>query len=309
MKTSISGVFAALATPIDEQGRPNPSAFDQLIDFVMDRGVDGVVIGGGTAEYPHFDVDARIALARQAVQRVAGRGPVITCVGTSSFFTTLALARGAADAGSTLLLLPMPHFFHYSQDDLVAYTQAVCSAVPVPFLLYNLPSFTGAITAATALQLMRTIPNLIGIKDSSGDRQNLRPLGKACRERVASVLVGDDCLLLDALQAGWSGTVSGIGCFVPELILAVYRSHFAGETARAAHLQAQLDAFIAEVVRLPTPWGVRVCLAARGIACGPMHLPLSPARREQVAALAEWLRTWAQARGLQLDQIWTTIPA
>jgi 4-hydroxy-tetrahydrodipicolinate synthase len=309
MKTSISGVFSALATPIDEQGRPDAAVFAQLIDFVMDRGVDGIVIGGGTAEYPHFEVETRIALARQAVECVAGRGPVITCVGTSSIFTTLALARGAADAGSNLLLLPMPHFFHYSQDDLVAYTQAVCSAVPVPFLLYNLPSFTGAITAATALQLMRTIPNLIGIKDSSGDRQNLRPLGKACEERVASVLVGDDCLLLDALQAGWSGTVSGIGCFVPELILAVYRSHRAGETERAAQLQAELNALIKEVVRLPIPWGVRACLDARGVPSGPMHLPLSSARQEQVAALREWLRNWAQARGLELNQIWDTIRA
>lgn len=271
MKTSISGVFSALATPID--------------------------------------AETRIALARQAVERVAGRGPVITCVGTSSIFTTLALARGAANAGSNLLLLPMPHFFHYSQGDLVAYTKAVCSAVPVPFLLYNLPSFTGAITAATALQLMRTIPNLVGIKDSSGERQNLRPLGKAAEERLGSALVGDDCLLLEALEAGWNGTVSGIGCFVPELILAVYRSHRAGESDRAARLQAELNALIKEVVRLPIPWGVRACLDARGVSCGPMHLPLSQARREQVAGLREWLRNWAQARGLELNQVWSSIPA
>jgi len=115
--------------------------------------------------------------------------------------------------------------------------------------------------------------------------------------------------LLDALQAGWSGTVSGIGCFVPELILAVYRSHRSGETERAARLQAELNALIKEVVRLPIPWGVRACLDARGVSCGPMHLPLSPARREQIAALGGWLGGWARTRGLALNQMWSSIPA
>ena len=308
MKTSISGVFSALATPIDSLGRPDPPTFDRMIDFVLERGVNGVVIGGGTAEYPHFDVQARASLARQAVERVAGRGLVITCVGTSSIFSTLALARRAADAGSDILLLPMPHFFHYSQDDLVAYTQAVCSAVPTPFLLYNLPSFTGAITPSKAIRLMRTIPNLIGIKDSSGKRRNLKSLGKASEEPGSSVLVGDDCLLLDALQTGWHGTVSGIGCFVPELILAVYRSYRAGEVERAAALQQTLNALIKEVVRLPIPWGVRVGLEVRGIPSGPMHLPLSKIREQQIETLREWLRDWASARALKLDQVWNTIP-
>lgn len=309
MRTPISGVFTALVTPIDALGRPDLGAFDRVIEFVLQRGVDGVVIGGGTAEYPHFDVAARAALAQRAVEQVAGRGLVITCVGTSSVFSTLALARKAADAGSDILLLPMPHFFHYSQDDLITYTQTVCAAVPTPFLLYNLPSFTGAIMPSKAIRLMRTIPNLIGIKDSSGRRQNLLPLAKAIERPGSSVLVGDDCLLLDALQAGWHGTVSGIGCFVPELILAIYRSYRAADVERASALQNTLNALIKEVVRLPIPWGVRVGLEVRGISNGPMHLPLSRVRTQQIEVLREWLREWASTRALALDQVWDTIPA
>jgi 4-hydroxy-tetrahydrodipicolinate synthase len=202
----------------------------------------------------------------------------------------------------------MPHFFHYSQDDLVAYTQTVCRAVPMPFLLYNLPSFTGAITPSKAIRLMRTIPNLIGIKDSSGKRQNLKLFGKASEEPSRSILVGDDCLLLDALEAGWHGTVSGIGCFAPELIVAVYRSFRAGELERAAALHGTLNALIKEIVRLPIPWGVRIGLEARGIPSGPMHLPLSKTRMQQIETLQEWLRNWASARALHLDQVWDTIP-
>ena len=309
MRLSISGVYAALATPIDATGRPDLDVFDQLINFVLERGVDGVVIGGGTGEYPHFDLDQRETLARRAVEQVAGRGLVITCVGASSIFATLKLARSAADSGSDFLLLPAPHFFRYSQDDLAAYARAVCSAVPSPFLLYNLPSFAGPIKAPTAIRLIRTIPNLVGIKDSSGDRRNIELLAKVREEPGCSVFVGDDSLLLDALQAGWSGAVSGIGCFVPELIVAVYRAHQAGETEKASALQAMLNDLIHEVVKLPIPWGVRAGLEARGTSCGPMHLPPSQRRLRQMDHLAAWLESWAAERNLNLRSAWKSIPA
>ena len=308
MKISMSGVFAALITPIDDLGRPDLAAFDRLIDFAIDCGVDGVVIGGATAEYPHFDIGVRASLARQAVKRIAGRGRVITCVGTSSIYSTLSLAKSAADAGSDALLLPMPYFFRYNQDDLIAYTKTVCASVPTPFLLYNLPFCTSEIRASTAVRLLKTIPNLIGIKDSSGKRSNLERLGRWCKEYGYETFVGDDSLLLDALRSDWDGVVSGIACFVPELIIAEYRNYRAGNTAQATSYQAMLDTLIQEVIRLPIPWGVRVGIGERGITSGPMHLPLSKARQRQVEHLRAWLQDWAAARDLRLDQVWKSIP-
>jgi 4-hydroxy-tetrahydrodipicolinate synthase len=304
MKLPLSGVFAALITPIDANGRPDMEAFDRVIDFVFERGVDGVVIGGGTAEYPHFNIADRAALAARAVGRVAGRGMVITCVGTSSIHSTLRLAQSAAGSGSDALLVPMPFFFRYEQDDLASYCETVCASVSVPWLLYNLPSFTNGIEVSTAIRLLNSVPNLIGMKDSSGDTGNLGPLGLAHKKSGFSLFVGDDSLLLGALQAGWDGVVSGIACFVPELIAAVYRSYRDGGEARASDCQATLDLLIEEVVRLPIPWGVRVGLAARGVANGPMHLPPSRARLRQMDELRDWLRNWADARGLGLERVW-----
>ena len=308
MKLPLSGVFAALITPIDPHGRPDMAAFGRVIDFVLERKVAGVVIGGGTAEYPHFDIADRAALASYAVRRVAGRGLVITCVGTSSVYSTLRLARAAADSGSDALLLPMPYFFRYQQDDLASYCETVCESVSLPCLLYNLPSFTNGIEVSTAVHLLNAVPNLVGMKDSSGETGNLEPLGFARRESGFSLLVGDDSLLLSALRAGWDGVVSGIACFVPELISAVYRSHREGDAAAASAYQATLDLLIEEVVRLPIPWGVRVGLGARGVANGPMHLPPSPARQRQMNELREWLKDWASARCLGLNQVWEAIP-
>lgn len=308
MSSPASGVFAALVTPIDESGRVDLPAFDRVIDFVVERGVDGVVVGGGTAEYPDFEIEDRARLATRAVQRMAGRGAVINCVGTASIHSTLRLAQIAADTGSDALLVPMPYFFRYEQQDLAAFCEHVCKLVSTPCLLYNLPSFTNGLDVETAVQLLESVPNLVGMKDSSGDRGNLDPLAQARRKRDFSLFVGDDNLLLDALRAGWDGVVSGIACFAPELIAAVYRSHKAGQDGQAAAYQTALDALIEEVVTLPIPWGVRVGLAARGIPNGPMHLPPSPERRRQMEALSGWLSRWAEERSLGLARVWMNIP-
>jgi 4-hydroxy-tetrahydrodipicolinate synthase len=305
MKPSLSGVFAALCTPIDALGRPDLATFDRIVDFVMERGIHGVVIGGGTAEYPHFSVAERAVLATRASQRVAGRGRVIVCIGTASIFSTLRLAREAADSGCDALLLPMPHFFCYSQDDLISYCEKVCSSVSLPVMLYNLPSFTNPLELSTALRLLKSVPNLVGLKDSSGQEENLEGLATADEQRSYSLFVGDDGLLLSALRAGWDGVVSGIASFAPELIAAVYRSYREGHEDQAMANQASLDELIRRVIAvLPIPWGVRLGLAARGIANGAMHLPPSPARLRQMEEVAIWFGDWAAARGLELDRVW-----
>ena len=101
-----------------------------MIEFVLERGVDGIVVGGGTAEYPHLPIDDRAELASRAVQRANGRGKVLVSVGTSSIHSTLRLARHAESAGCDALLIPMPYFFRYEQEDLAAFCGGSAEASP-----------------------------------------------------------------------------------------------------------------------------------------------------------------------------------
>lgn len=305
MESPNSGVFAALATPIDTYGKPDANAFARMIDFAVERGVDGLVIGGGTAEYPHFTVEERSTLIAQAVRRLQGRRIAIASIGTSSIHSTLRLACCAVDGGADVLLVPLPYFFRYEREDLVSFCEAVCSAVNVPCWLYNLPGFTAGVTVETAIGLLRSIPNLVGMKDSSGECGHLQLLAAARRGGEFSLFVGDDSLLLDALRAGWNGVVSGIACFAPELIRAVYDAQMSGNGERALRCQKILDKVIEQVVQLPIPWGVRVGLAARGIPNGPMHVPPSAGRIRQAEELTAWLSAWALRHGLNLREVWT----
>lgn len=292
MKLTLQGVYAAVLTPWDSRGNVDYAAHDRILDFLLERGVDGVVIGGATGEYPHLEFADRAELIARTARGIQGRAKMVVSIGTSSFQSTLKLGQCAIAAGSEALLLPMPYFFRYEQEDLKAFCETVCRTLQAPCLLYNLPSFTNEVRVETAIQLLLSEKNLVGMKDSSGNRDNLRSLAKARAERNFTLLVGDDALLLDALMAGWNGVVSGIACFVPELVRMLFREFNAGNLQRARWAQDHLNSLIKHILELPIPWGVRVGLTARGVPAGHFPLPLSNAREGQVARLREWMSEW-----------------
>jgi len=292
MNPRLQGVYAALLTPWDSQGNVDYAVHDQILDFVLERGVDGVVIGGGTAEYPHLEVADRAELIARTARRLQGRAKMLASIGTSSIHSTLKLGECAVAAGSEVLLVPMTYIFRYEQHDLRAFCETVCRTLQAPCLLYNLPSFTNELRVETAIELLLSEENLIGIKDSSGDRRNLLRLAQARRARDFSLMVGDDGVLFEALTTGWDGAISGLACFVPELIVSLFRSFQSGNRQQAWDLQTFLNQMIEQVLRLPIPWGVRVGLEVRGLPTGDFALPLSALRRQQVAELHRWLSNW-----------------
>jgi 4-hydroxy-tetrahydrodipicolinate synthase len=289
---TLTGLFAALATPVDARGDLALPALDRLCDFLLERGVDGLVLGGATSEYPRFELSERLALIARVARRVPAGTILLTAIGSSSVPRMLALARAAADAGSRAVLLPMPMFFRYGQEDLAAYCSHVASESPLPCVLYDLRESPNPLDVETAIALLEREPKVIGIKDSSGKAENLRQLVDARGGRSWSLLVGDDRYLLEGLAAGWNGGISGLACCVPELLVALHRSAARGDHGEAQRLHRVLQALIERLSGLPTPWGVRVALAARGFDTGPLPLPLSPERARQVHEVRTWFADW-----------------
>lgn len=290
------GVLAAVATPVDDAGRPDPDAFAAIIDFVCERGVDGIVIAGATGEYASFGLNQRRSLIEEGVRTAPAGCAVLAGVGAQSLTQTLLLADVAADAGCRAALLAMPHFFRYAQDDLVQYGRTVCESARIPCLLYHLPSFTNGLDFDNLVAAAKGANGFAGMKDSSGDTGHLKPLAAAAKGHSFDLFAGDDSVALAALKAGWNGVISGIACFLPELLVAIADHFRAGDVTAAESLQSDLDRVIEQVVKLPIPWAVRLGLEVRGISPGPLPLPLSPQRREQVAAFHEWFRNWIDAR-------------
>ncbi len=295
---AIAGMCAAVATPVHEDGRLDLDTFDRLLDFLVEAGVDGVCLAGATGEYPHFETAERKALIRRAAARLPAGCALLVGIGAPSMRLAIDLGRTALEADSRALLLPMPMFFRYEQQDLEAYCAYVSGAVGGPCLLYDLPDFTNGLVPATVISLLRNLEFIVGIKDSSGEPAHLTAFADARTARPWTLLVGDDRLLVRGLEAGWDGSISGIAGFCPELLVALYRSFVEKRRQETARLGGLLDELIGRLTPFPTPWGIRVGLAARGIDTGPLPLPVTPLRKEQIASFTEWLPAWLQRNDL-----------
>ncbi len=299
MNPRITGLYAALITPLREDGGVDYDIFEDLISFVLERGVDGICVGGATSEYPGFDLAERKELITRAGRRIQGKGRLLCGVGAHSMERTIQLAHHAQQCGASAVLVPPPHFFPYDQRDLDSFFRKVCSSIQLPCLLYNLPQFTSPLELDTIIRLLLTAENLSGIKDSSGDPKAIGRLQLAREQSDFSLLVGNDRLISTALPGGWDGIISGFACLFPELLADLYAKCRAKDRSGSEACQNKLDQVIAEADRLPFPWGIRIGLALRGFPSGPFPLPLAPFRRQQVMQLRSWLSDWMD-RQMQL---------
>ncbi len=295
---AIAGLFAAVVTPTREDGRIDLPTFDRIVDFLVEAGVAGICIAGATGEYPHFESVDRKMIIRRAAERLPRGCSLLVGIGAPSMRHAIDLGETAMEAGSRALLLPMPMFFRYQQEDLAAFASYVSGALRAPCLLYNLPDFTNGLDPDTVVRLLREEEFIVGIKDSSGQEQNIDTFSNARNGAGWTLLVGDDRLLRRGLQSGWNGGISGVAGFCPELLVALYKSLLDGRDEESARLQELLDELIVQLAPFPTPWGIRIGLAARGIDTGPLPLPPTPTRQQQIAAFTEWLPAWLRRNDL-----------
>ncbi|HXK60523.1 MAG TPA: dihydrodipicolinate synthase family protein [Acidobacteriota bacterium] len=298
MTLRLSGIFSALVTPVDEEGRVSSEALREIVDFVISRGVAGICIGGATSEYVHYDLAERKQIITRVAEAAAGRVPLISAIGASTFDRVLALARHSAESGCNALLVPTPHFYRYEERDFETFFRKVFSAAPLPCLIYDLPQFSNPVQTETIQRLLLTAQNVVGLKDSTGQTAHLSRLAMAREQGDFSLFVGDDQLIYSGLAAGWDGAISGVACLCPEILVRLYNEFRKGDRTKAKQYQETLNELLEELSKLPFPWGIRVGLGVRGIPTGGLPLPLSPHRRQQINRFREWLPGWLQRNRL-----------
>ena len=280
----VQGVYAAVLVPRLPDGELDTGGFRAGLGFLRSKGVTRVVVNGATGEYC---LTAAEELARMLVicRETLPGGEVLCGIGAAGLPGCLELGRVAIDGGARALLLPMPHFFPYSQDDLHVFCASAAARLDAPVLLYNLPRFTTPLELATVRSLVETVPNILGIKDSSGSLAILAGLSsEACR------IVGDDSVLVPALDAGVSdAVVSGVAGVLPELTTFLFEQRSSEAYPLAVEL---LDDLIRRLSAFPVPWGLKLIAECRGIAPARFSQPLSAARTAQAGEFRRWFPSW-----------------
>lgn len=291
----VRGLAAAMGTPRDGDGRLDLAATDRWVEFLLARSISSIVLNGATGECCcSSPSDVKTLLAR--VRVTAGPKVQLLCgIGSGSLAHSLELGEIAITQGADALLLSMPYFFPYEQDDLVAFSLEVARRLQVPILLYNLPAFTTPLRPETVLEIFKGSPHVIGIKDSSGSTETLTAVSE--RAPYACRLVGHDGAIAVSRQAGLcDGAISGVAGVFPELLRALMEE--APEQVAGSAAQSWLEEIIGQLSNLPTPWGLKWLASCRGILGTAETFPLSPRRREQSAQI----RRWYQERMPQLQE-------
>ena len=224
---------------------------------------------------------------------MADRVPLVFGIGAENSQQILRMAEVARDLGAAAVLLPPVSYFRFDPADFVQMMQQVAESLPLPIILYHIPQFTKGLNASQVIALVHSARNIVGIKDSSGDRRTLEQFAAAKRSAPFILMAGSDDLFLAGLELSADGSISGLSCIFPELMLGIYHAFKKGDRQRALVLQGLVQELVAGVSELPTPWGIKIALETQGFHMGPLSWPRSSGLAAREVAFQKWFQRWA----------------
>ncbi|MCW5964152.1 MAG: dihydrodipicolinate synthase family protein [Bryobacterales bacterium] len=288
-------------TPRREDGSVPLDVLAEHAQWLLSTGVDGLVVGGATGEYS-FATESEFRSVVSAVAKEAGGQRFIAGIGGPEVHQCIRQGQFAAEAGARALLLATPHFFRYTQQDILAYVQAIASEVSAPILLYHLPQFSNGYATETSLQLISPKTQIAGIKDSSGSLDTLRALTQRGTASISRIVGNDSALVPARHEDLCDGVISGVAAALPELILYLFRTSLDADPDRYASASALLEEVILQLNRFPVPWGLKWIAEHRGLGPFGSPVPLSPERRAEAIEIGVWLEQFWQRASSSLPQ-------
>lgn len=268
------GIIVPIATPMYHDESINEKELRVQVNRMIDSGIDGIFCLGTNGECYALTIEEKIEIIKIVVDENKGRVPVYAgtgCVGTKE---TIRLSQKAKDLGVDALSIISPYFVAVTQDDVCRHFSSIAESVGLPIILYNMPARTGNNIDYKTVRKLCKYPNIVGIKDSSGNFDNtLRYIEDT--DRRLSVLAGNDSLILWTLLAGGAGAIAGTANVFPEIAIGIYRLWQAGKVEEANQLQASLRPF-RDVMQLGNPNSVvKRAMNLLGHPVGPAREPVS----------------------------------
>lgn len=284
------GIIPPVATPFTESGDLDLPRLRWFIDRLINGGVHSVFVLGTNSEFYALDEAEKQAVIATAVEHVAGRVPVLAGTGAETTREAERLTRMAEREGVQGVSVITPYFILPTQKELEDHYRRVAGATKLPLLLYSNPVTCGGlrIEAETAEKLA-AVPNIVGIKDSSGDLTLVADLIRRVPSSFA-VLQGRDTLIYSALDLGAVGAIPATGNIAPKLLVEIYEKFMAGDRAGARAAQARLHPLRLALNLCTPPGGVKAALALLGESIGPCRAPIAPLDPSKKPAMEKALR-------------------
>jgi len=291
----IKGSIVAIVTPMLGDASLDLDAFRALIDFHIEQGTDGIVVVGTTGESPTVNVEEHESLIQLAVEHAAGRVPVIAGTGANSTKEAIELASFSKRAGADASLTVVPYYNKPTQEGLYLHFKAIAEAVDMPHILYNVPGRTGADMHNDTVLRLAQIPNIVGIKDATGNIER----GSELLQRAAllkrthgdfAVYSGDDASTLALMLLGAHGTISVTANVAPKLMHEMCVAALNGEVAKAREINFRLLGLHRHLFVEANPIPIKWAVARMGKINNVLRLPLTPLSATSQSLVEEAMR-------------------
>jgi 4-hydroxy-tetrahydrodipicolinate synthase len=287
-------MLTAMITPFDERGEIDLEEAARLARFLVDQGNDGVVVAGSTGEGTALSDDEKLALFSAVKKGLNGRGTLVAGTSSPSTRASVALTKRAQEIGVDGILATVPAYCKPTQEGMLDYFGAVAQATSLPVIIYNIPGRTAAnLQPATLHELARRHANVVGVKESSGDFQQISAIVRGARQDF-TFWCGDDYLFLPSLAVGAMGLVSVAGHFCARELREMMAAYESGDVVRARQMHLQLTplfvALFATTSPIPVKWGMKEL----GFKAGACRSPLSPIPQAVEAQLLPLLAPYRQ---------------
>lgn len=287
----LRGIVPPMVTPLKDRDTLDLAGLERLVEHILAGGVHGLFILGTTGEGPSLSYRLRCELIERVCGQVDGRVPVLVGVTDTAFVESVNLAGIAADEGAAGVVLAAPYYFPAGQPELLEYLEHIVVEMPLPVFLYNMPSHTKIKFELDTLRRALALPNIFGLKDSSGDLEYFRRAAEVVRTFPgAALLMGPERLLAESLALGGHGGVCGGANLLPQLFVDVYEAATQGDRERVARLQRKVEELgnsLYTIGKHSSAFikGVKCALSCLGICEDAMAEPFHrfrPREREQV---------------------------
>ncbi len=293
----LSGILGPVVSTFDATtGELDRTAFGANVRAHVAAGLNGIVVAGSTGEAVLLDEAERRQLIETARDATPKDRVLVAGTGAESTRTTVRRCRDAAAAGADAVLVVSPHYYTAAMTAaaLLEHFRGVADESPVPVVLYNIPKYVGFTISPAVVGELAAHANIVGIKDSSGDRELIGAYVNA-QGREFSVLTGSGSALQASLAAGARGAILAVALFAPELSREVYDAALAHAAAAATDAQARLAPLAGTIVGSYGVAGVKAALDVVGLHGGPVRPPLQPLGKPELARVRALLTHGALA--------------
>ena len=285
-----TGAGVALITPMNDDGSVNYEKLRELLEFHVANKTDAIIICGTTGEASTLSDEEHLECIRFACEVINKRIPVIAGTGSNCTQSAIELSKEAEKSGVDGLLLVTPYYNKATQNGLKAHYKAIAKEVNVPIILYNVPSRTGTrLAPQTVVDLCHEVPNIVGVKDATGDISEVAELMSLAKGTV-DVYSGNDDQIVPVLSLGGKGVISVLSNILPKETHDMVASYLEGDVAKSCEMQLKYFDLVKALFCEVNPIPVKKALNLMGMEVGSLHLPLTEMEDANAKRLEEEMR-------------------